>query len=72
VRALRGPSDDAGNLVISRAPVLAPGVRDTAIVVDEAGVLVLPLEREGDLKGAVESLRRREDPSRRKPSQGAG
>ena len=66
VRELRGASDDAGNLVISRAPVLAPGVRDTAIVAGDAGVLVLPLEREGELRAAVEALRRREDPARRK------
>lgn len=66
VRELRGPSDGAGNLVISRVPVLAPGVSDTAIVVGEAGLLVLPFAREGELKGAVEGQRRREDPARRK------
>jgi mannose-1-phosphate guanylyltransferase len=57
VRDLRGASDAAGNLVISRAAVLAPGVRDTAIVVGEAGVLVLPFEREGELRGAVARLK---------------
>jgi len=67
VRELRGPSDGAGNLVIARVPVLAPGVRDTAIVAGDAGILVLPLDREGELKPAVEALRRRQDPARRKP-----
>ena len=28
VRELRGPSDERGNLIVSSAPVLAPGVRD--------------------------------------------
>ena len=45
VRELRGASDDSGNLVLSPVPVLAPGVRETAIVVGEEGVLVLPFER---------------------------
>lgn len=58
VREIRGPSDGAGNLILSDRPVLAPGVRDTAIVVGEDGVLVLPFEREGDLRSAVEALRR--------------
>jgi len=66
VRELRGASDAAGNLVIANAPVLAPGVRDTAIVAGEAGILVLPLEREGELRAAVEELRRREGPAGRK------
>ncbi len=66
VRELRGASDASGNLVLSPVPVLAPGVRDTAIVVGAAGVLVLPFEREGELRGAVEDLRRREGPGRRK------
>jgi mannose-1-phosphate guanylyltransferase len=47
VRDLRGPSDPDGNLVISPVPVLAPGVRDTAVVVGPSGVLVLPFEKEG-------------------------
>jgi mannose-1-phosphate guanylyltransferase len=66
VRELKGPSDAAGNLVVSAVPVLAPGVRDTAIVVGEGGVLVLPFDREADLKPAVEGLRRRENPGPRK------
>ncbi len=61
VRDIRGPSDDRGNLIVSDAPVLAPGVRDTAIVVAPEGVLVLPLEREGDLRAAVERLGRRDE-----------
>ena len=60
VRDLRGPSDEHGNLIISDAPVLAPGIRDTAIVVSGAGVLVLPLDREGELRAAVERLARRD------------
>jgi mannose-1-phosphate guanylyltransferase len=66
VRELRGASDAAGNLVISGVPVLAPGVRDTAIVAGEAGLLVLPFEREAELRAAVEGLGRREGPAGRK------
>lgn len=58
VRDLRGPSDEHGNLIVSPRPVLAPGVRDSAIVVGAEGVLVLPFEREGELRAAVERLRR--------------
>jgi hypothetical protein len=36
--------------------VLAPGVRDTAIIVSSAGVLVLPFDREKELRAAVERL----------------
>jgi mannose-1-phosphate guanylyltransferase len=61
VREIRGASDDRGNLILSDVPVLAPGVRDTAIVVNPGGVLVLPLDREGELRAAVEKLARRED-----------
>jgi len=57
VRDLRGASDADGNLVISPVPVLAPGVRDTAVVVGPSGVLVLPFEKEGELRGAVDGLR---------------
>jgi mannose-1-phosphate guanylyltransferase len=57
VRELRGPSDDAGNLVLSPVPVIAPGVKDTAIVVGDGGVLVLPFEREGELRAAVDRMR---------------
>ncbi len=58
IRDLRGAAPD-GNLVISDAgqPVLAPGVRDTAIVAGPEGILVLPFGREGELKPAVERLR---------------
>jgi mannose-1-phosphate guanylyltransferase/mannose-6-phosphate isomerase len=61
VREIRGPSDDRGNLVLARAPVLAPGIRDTAIVVSDDGVLVLPFEKETELRGAVERLGKREE-----------
>jgi len=60
VRELRKASDESGNLIVSDAPVLALGVRDSAIVVNENGVLVLPFEREGELRSAVERLRRGE------------
>lgn len=59
VRDLRGPSDESGNLILSTMPVLAPGARDTAIVVGPEGVLVMPFDRERDLRGAVERLRRK-------------
>jgi mannose-1-phosphate guanylyltransferase len=58
VRDLRG-GDGAGNLVLSPVPVLAPGLEDAAVVVGADGVLVLPFEREGDLRAAVESLKAR-------------
>lgn len=58
VRDLKGASDERGNLIISDAPVLAPGVRDSAIVAGPDGILVLPFEREGELRAAVERLRR--------------
>ena len=61
-RALRDRkgADENGNLVVSDRPVIAPGVRDAAIVVGPEGVLVLPFDRERELKGAVEALRRGE------------
>jgi len=55
VRDLRG-ADGAGNLVVAPGPVVAPGVRDTAIVVARDGTLVLPLDREGELRSAVAAL----------------
>jgi mannose-1-phosphate guanylyltransferase/mannose-6-phosphate isomerase len=58
VRDLKGASDERGNLVVSDVPVLAPGVRDSAIVVGGDGVLVMPFDREGELRLAVEKLRR--------------
>jgi len=60
VRELRKPSDENGNLIVSDVPVLAIGVRDSAIVVAEDGVLVLPFEQETELRAAVERLRRGE------------
>ncbi len=57
VRDMRGASDEAGNLILSQTPVLAPGVRGTAIVVGEEGVLVLPFDSEKELRAAVERLR---------------
>ena len=60
VREIRGASDEHGNLILSDAAVLAPGVRDTAIVVSPNGVLVLPFDREGELRAAVERLAKRE------------
>lgn len=60
VRELRKPSDENGNLIVSDAPVLAIGVRDSAIIVAPDGVLVLPFEQEGELRAAVERLRRGE------------
>ena len=61
VRDVRGLSDDSGNLILSDAPVLAPGLRDTAIVVGPEGVLVMPFERERDLRAAVERLRQKDE-----------
>ena len=60
VREIRGASDEHGNLILSDAAVLAPGVRDTAIIVSPNGVLVLPFDREGELRTAVERLAKRE------------
>jgi mannose-1-phosphate guanylyltransferase len=57
VRELRGASDASGNLVLSPVPVVAPGVRDTAIVVGDGGVLVMPFDREGELRAAVDGMR---------------
>ena len=58
VRDLRGAAPD-GNLVIADGgrPVIAPGVRDSAIVAGPEGILVLPFDRETELKPAVERLR---------------
>ncbi|HEY3202998.1 MAG TPA: sugar phosphate nucleotidyltransferase [Thermoanaerobaculia bacterium] len=66
VRELRGASDESGNLVLSPMPVLAPGVRNTAIVVGAEGALVLPFDREGELRAAVEDCKRREEDAGRK------
>jgi mannose-1-phosphate guanylyltransferase len=60
VRDLRGASDANGNLLLAPGPVLAPGLRETAVVVGPEGVLVLPFEREGELRAAVEALRSQE------------
>jgi mannose-1-phosphate guanylyltransferase/mannose-6-phosphate isomerase len=60
VAEMRKASDESGNLILSDRPVLALGVRDCAIVAAENGVLVLPFDQEGELRGAVERLRRGE------------
>jgi len=65
VRDLKGASDARGNLIVSDRPVLAPGISESAIVVSPEGVLVLPFDREKELRAAVEGLRR-EDEARRK------
>ena len=70
VRDLKGASDARGNLIISDRPVLAPGVSDAAIVVGPGGVLVLPFDRERELKAAVEGIRRDETGTRRKAEEG--
>ena len=59
VRDLRGGTAD-GNLVISELgqPILAPGVRDSAIIAGPEGILVMPFEREGEMKPAVEHWRK--------------
>jgi mannose-1-phosphate guanylyltransferase len=58
VRDLRGVAAD-GNLLLAPAgqTILAPGVRDSAIVAGPEGILVLPFDREAELKPAVERLR---------------
>ena len=60
VRELKKPSDENGNLIVADVPVLAIGVRDSAIVQTSDGVLVLPFGEERELKAAVERLRRGE------------
>lgn len=65
VRDLKGASDPRGNLVVSDRPVLAPGISNSAIVVADGGVLVLPFERERELKAAVEGLRREDEARKR-------
>ena len=60
VRELTKPSDENGNLIFADVPVVAIGVRDSAIVATPEGILVLPFEQERELKGAVERLRRGE------------
>ena len=60
IRELKGSSDERGNLIVSDRPVIAPGISDSAIVLGDAGILVLPFERERELKSAVEALKREE------------
>ncbi len=60
IRELKGPSDERGNLIVADRPVIAPGISDSAIVLGEAGILVLPFERERELKSAVEASKREE------------
>lgn len=57
IRDLRGASDESGNLVLSELPVVAPGVRNSAIVVAPEGVLVLPFDSEGELRAGVRRIR---------------
>jgi mannose-1-phosphate guanylyltransferase len=59
VRDLRGASPE-GNLVLADRTVLAPGVTDAAIVSGPEGILVLPFERETELKAAVARLNKQE------------
>ena len=59
VRDLRGAAPD-GNLVLADVPVLAPGVRDTAIVAGREGILVMPFDRETELRAAVTRLKEEE------------
>jgi mannose-1-phosphate guanylyltransferase len=61
IRELKGASDAHGNLIVSDRPVIAPGLSDAVVVVGPSGVLILPFERERELKGAVEALRREEE-----------
>jgi mannose-1-phosphate guanylyltransferase len=61
VRELRGASDGSGNLILSPVPVIAPGARDTAIILGDRGILVMPFEREGELRVLVEGRRLREE-----------
>ena len=62
VRDLRGATPE-GNLILAPdgLKVLAPGVHDSAIVAGPEGILVLPFDREGELKPAVERLRKTRD-----------
>ena len=64
-KSLKGASDAHGNLIVADRPVIAPGVTNAAIVMGPAGILILPFDRERELKGAVEALRREEE-SRKK------
>jgi mannose-1-phosphate guanylyltransferase len=56
VRDLRGASDGEGNLILTEAPVIAPGLRDSAVIATSGGILVMPFDREGELRKAVEGL----------------
>ena len=62
VRDLRGGTPE-GNLILAPdgQKILAPGVHDSAIVAGPEGILVLPFDREGELKPAVERLRTTRD-----------
>jgi mannose-1-phosphate guanylyltransferase/mannose-6-phosphate isomerase len=58
IRDLHG-TDGEGNLVLSERPVIAPGVRNSIIASTPEGVLILPFEREGELRDAVSRLKGR-------------
>ncbi len=55
VRDLKGATPE-GNLVLADRPVLAPGVTDAAIVAGPEGILVMPFERETELRAQVAAL----------------
>jgi mannose-1-phosphate guanylyltransferase/mannose-6-phosphate isomerase len=55
LRELKG-TDRSGNLVLSERPVVVEGVRDSIVAVSDAGALVLPFAREGELRERVARL----------------
>ncbi len=55
LRELKG-ADPSGNLVLSARPVVLEGVRDSIVAISEAGALVLPFAREGELRERVARL----------------
>lgn len=55
LKELKG-TDASGNLVLSDRPVVVEGVRDSIVAVSEAGALVLPFAREGELRERVARL----------------
>jgi len=56
LRELKG-ADRSGNLVLSGRPVVLEGVRDSIVAISDAGALVLPFAREGELRDRVARLR---------------
>jgi hypothetical protein len=55
LRELKG-ADPSGNLVVSGRPVVLEGVRDSIVAISDAGALVLPFAREGELRERVARL----------------